>query len=57
MAKKKSQLERAIESLEADKAVLESAISRLRQELAKQPKKRQKADARPALGIARGESA
>jgi cell division protein FtsB len=37
MAKRKSQVERAIESLEAERAVLDAAINKLRQELAKKP--------------------
>jgi cell division protein FtsB len=35
MAKRKSQLERAIESLEADRAVIDAAIAKLKQQ---QPK-------------------
>lgn len=37
MAKKKSQIDRAIESLEAKRAVLDAAIAELRQEQAKKP--------------------
>lgn len=37
MAKRKSELERAIQSLEAERAVLDAAIAKLRQEQAKKP--------------------
>lgn len=43
MAKRKSQVERAIESLEAERAVLDAAIAKLRQELAKKPAPKRKA--------------
>lgn len=37
MARRKTQIDKAIESLEAERAVLDAAISKLRQEQAKKP--------------------
>jgi hypothetical protein len=55
MAKKKSQIERAIESLEAERAVLDAAIAKLKAELAKKPAVKRKAE-RPRLeAVAAGE--
>lgn len=51
MAKRKTQIDRAIESLEAKRSVLELAIQELRTEASKKPARRSKAKAEPAPAL------
>lgn len=49
MAKKKSQLDRAIEALEAERAVLDMAITRLKQQRDQAPARKARTKAKPAV--------